>query len=363
MLKSVRHRSSTWLLPANQMSDHITPLHVLCDGDEGDFFALLSDKQLLATRDGKPYHRVTFRDAKREVSFPIWNDAPLAKECREAWRAGQFFKLRAGYRETNYGPQLDIVRIRPVVDTDVADGFDPTMCAPRSRFEAQAMFDELMEIAEEAILDKQVKALVVGLYRKHHDELLVLPAARVNHHAYLGGYLEHVLNVTRHTLYLAQKYRQLYVEMQPPVSVEIAVAGALLHDIGKLRELSVGPAGASYTAEGTLVGHILQGRDMLREAASEIDVCPEKLLRLEHIIVSHQRLPEWGSPKPPMFPEALIVHHADDLDAKMQMMACVISEHSGDDPFTTRRNPLHQAVYRGPLRPDEEEQEPFRLSP
>ncbi len=345
------------------MSDHITSLHLLGDGDEGDFFALLSDKQILATRDGKPYHRVTFRDAKREVSFPIWNDAPLAKECREAWRAGQFFKLRAGYRETNYGPQLDILRIRPVVDADAEDGFDPTMCAPRSRFDAQAMFDELMEIADEAILDQQLKALVTGLYHLHHDELLVLPAARVNHHAYLGGYLEHVLNVTRHTLFLAQKYHELYADLQPPVSIEIAVAGALLHDIGKLRELRVGPAGASYTPEGTLVGHILQGRDMLREAAAGTELPLETLLRLEHIIVSHQRLPEWGSPKPPMFPEALIVHHADDLDAKMQMMARVIAEHSGDEPFTTRRNSLHHAVYRGPLPPGESDDEPFQLNP
>lgn len=345
------------------MSEHITPLHQLCDGDEGDFFALLSEKQLLSTRDGKPYHRVTFRDAKREVSFPIWSDAPLAKECRELWQAGQFFKLRAGYRETNYGPQLDIVRIRPVTDSDCDDGFDPMMCAPRSRFDFQQMFEELMAIAEEAICDPPLRQLVTGLYHRHHQQLLTLPAARVNHHAYLGGYLEHVLNVTRHTYFLAQKYQQLYADLRPPVSIELAVAGALLHDIGKLRELSTGPAGAEYTPSGTLVGHILQGRDILREAAAEMEIDPEVLLRLEHIIISHQRLPEWGSPKPPMFPEALIIHHADDLDAKLQMMAQAIESHSGDDPFTTRRNPLHQAIYRGPLPAEEPEEEPFRLNP
>jgi 3'-5' exoribonuclease len=348
------------------MTEHITPLHQLCDGDEGDFFALLSEKQLLSTRDGKPYHRVSFRDAKREVSFPIWSDAPHSKECRETWQVGQFFKLRAGYRETTYGPQLDIIRIRPVVEADAADGFDPLMCAPRTRFDPQEMFDELMEIAEQAITDQGLRELVTYIYRKHHDELLQLPAARVNHHAYLGGYLEHVLNVTRHARFLAERYFELYDQLEPRVSVELTVAGALLHDIGKLRELATGPAGADYTPSGTLIGHILQGRDILREAAADIEVDSEQLLRLEHIIVSHQRLPEWGSPKAPMFPEALIVHHADDLDAKMQMMACAIEQHTGDDPFTTKRNPLHQVVYRGPntsdTSEDEEAAEPFRLT-
>lgn len=329
------------------MSDIFVPLHKLANGEVGDFFALLADKQLLATKDGKPYHRVSFCDAEREVSFPIWSDATHAAACREEWQVGQFYKLRAELRDTNYGVQLEIHRIRPVEDADKADGFDPLMCAPRSRFDPQAMFDELVKIAEEAIADEALRALAVGIYQDHREELLLLPAAQFNHHAYLSGYLEHVLNVTRHTRLLAEQYVQLYDQLDPPIDAGVAVAGAMLHDIGKLRELATGPAGATYTASGTLIGHILQGRDILREAAAGSQIDPDVLLRLEHIIVAHQRLPEWGAPKPPMTPEALIVHHADDLDAKLQMMVTAISEDPGDGEFTSKRNALRQAIYRG----------------
>ena len=96
------------------------------------------------------------------------------------------------------------------------------------------------------------------------------------------------------------------------------MAGAILHDIGKLREYDCRPEGAAFSAEGALIGHILLGRDIVREAAAEIRLDADTLLRLEHIIVAHQRLPEWGSPKPPMTPESLLVHYADDIDAKFE---------------------------------------------
>ena len=110
---------------------------------------------------------------------------------------------------------------------------------------------------------------------------------------------------------------------------------------------AVGAAGADYTAEGCLIGHVLQGRDIVREAAAGRKIDPETLLRLEHVIVSHQRLPEWGAPKPPMTPEALIVHYADDLDAKLHMMVCALKDDTSDGPVTTKRNVLMQQVYRG----------------
>ena len=99
----------------------------------------------------------------------------------------------------------------------------------------------------------------------------------------------------------------------------------------------LGPAGAEYTAAGSLIGHVLQGRDMVREAAGGRSIDPDPLLRLEHVIVSHQRLPEWGAPKPPMTPEALIVHYADDLDAKLQMVVAAIEEDPTGGPMTSKR--------------------------
>jgi 3'-5' exoribonuclease len=323
------------------------PLCELSDDQEADFFALLTEKQQLTTRDGKPYHRVTFRDAQREVSFPIWSDAPLAIQCRNEWVPGQFYKIRATLRQSNYGPQLEIKKIRPVEDADHREGFDPLMCQPTSRFDAIEMFAELMNIVESQVSDATLRQLVSDILEQHRETLLTLPAARRNHHAYVSGFLEHVLNVTRTCCHLADKYAELYDDLDPPLDNDVVVAGAVLHDIGKLRELTITPAGAEYSAAGSLIGHVLQGRDIVREAAAGRKIDPEKLLRLEHAIVSHQRLPEWGAPKPPMTPEALIIHYADDLDAKLNMMVGCLKEDQSPGAVTTTRNPLGQAVYRG----------------
>lgn len=321
----------------------------LQNGQEGDFFALLAEKTQLTTKDGKPYWRVTFRDARRDVSFPVWSDAPLFPKCNTQWQVGEFYKIRALYHETNYGPQLDIRLIRPVEDSDKQDGFDPTMCQPRSGFDLEEMFCDLRTLAEEKIAVGPLQTLVLKLLDGRRDDLLVWPAATRNHHAFVGGYLEHVRNVTANAVMLAERYAGLYPDMTPALDVGLVTAGAVLHDIGKLRELRTSPVGAEYTAAGALVGHILQGRDMIREAAATLEepLDDETLLRLEHIIVSHQRLPEWGSPKPPMTIEALLVHYADDTDAKLQMMMTILAEGEGDSPVTNRRNVLGQSVYRG----------------
>jgi 3'-5' exoribonuclease len=327
-----------------------TKIARLCDlasGQEADFFALLAGKETLTTKDGKPYFRVTFRDAARDVSFPVWSDAPLALACRDEWEIGVFYKIRAQYRETSFGPQLEIRRIRAVIDADAADGFDPAMCMPRSKRDPAELFEELSTLAAQQIADKEVAAVVAKLLEDNRDLLLKLPAATYNHHAYAGGFLEHVLSVAQTCVYLADKYTAAYPELRPPLDKDLVVAGGVLHDIGKLRELQLTATGAEYSPSGALIGHILQGRDMLREVAAKLNFCGERLLRLEHIIVAHQRLAEWGSPKPPMTPEALLVHYADDMDAKLQMMLAALTTDASPGPLTTSRNPLKQKFYRG----------------
>jgi 3'-5' exoribonuclease len=322
-------------------------LSELVDGQEADMFLLMTAKELLKTRDGKPYYKVSFRDAGREVSFPIWEDSPLTPLCRNEWEPGKFYKVRARYTETNYGPQLDIHKIREVTKQDERDGFDPQMCMPQSRFDPGEMFDELLSIINERIADRPLRQLVLDILTDNREQFMVFPAASRNHHAYAAGLLEHVLSVTRTCVYLADKYEDYYPDLQPPLSKNVLIAGAVLHDIGKLREYDLKPHGAEYSVEGHLVGHVLQGRDILREAAADSDVDADTLIRLEHIIVSHQRLPEWGAPKPPMTPEALLVHYADDIDAKFQMMYAVLRDDEGDGPFTSDRNPMRLKVYRG----------------
>ena len=329
----------------------VPPLRTIAElepNEECDLFALLAAKEQHTTRDGKPYHRVTFRDGTREVSFPIWNNSPWDEACRGQWTVGAFYKLRAVYRETDYGPQLDIRKIRETVEADRGDGFDPAAFGKASRFDPQTMFEELMTLVDEHV-PPPLGSLVAAILNGDRVALLAAPAARRNHHAFAGGLLEHTLSVAKTALFLAEKYAAYYDEMSPPLDKSLVVAAAILHDIGKLRELEPQPGETVYTPEGALVGHLLLGRDMVREAAASMEVPPDRetLLRLEHAIIAHQRLPEWGSPKPPMTPEAMLVHYADDIDAKFHMLVTILEEDRGDGPLTSKRNILAQPLFRG----------------
>ena len=322
-------------------------LDELAPGQEADIFLLLTAKEELTAKNGKPYFKVTFRGRSREVTFPIWNDSPWAAECRAQWSPGVFYKVRAVYRETNFGPQLDIRKIREVVPADADDGFDPNACQAQSRFDPKAMFAELMAIVRERIDQADLRKLVESILTKYQAEIKTFPAARHNHHAFVAGLLEHTLSVTTTGVFLADKYAEYYPDMTPPLNKALVVAGAILHDIGKLREYDCRPEGAAYSAEGALIGHMLLGRDIVREAAAEVQIDADTLLRLEHVIVAHQRLPEWGSPKPPMTPESLLVHYADDIDAKLNMMAGILKNDTNPGPTTSKKNVLMQHVYKG----------------
>lgn len=318
-------------------------------GQQADCFALLAAKERGTTRDGKPYYRLTFRDARRSVTCMIWQDTAWFGECEQNWQVGEFYKLRCKYDESAYGPQIQLERIRRATEADAADGFDPAEFFESTRFDVDEMFAELLAIAREHISDGPLQSLVIELLEEHAEDIRRFPGASRNHHAYIGGYLEHVLSVARTAVYLADKYRDHYRDMQPPLSKSLVVAGAILHDIGKLAELDFRPQGSTYTARGRLIGHILLGRDMVRDKAAAIaGFDPEMLLRLEHIIVSHQNLPEWGSPIAPHTPEALLVFYADDMDAKFHMLARALeAESDEDEEFTGRDNALRRNVFRG----------------
>ncbi|MDB5384608.1 MAG: metal dependent phosphohydrolase [Planctomycetaceae bacterium] len=324
----------------------------LCEfvaGEQGDCFALLATKEASKTRDGKPYYRVGFRDAKRVATAMIWNDTGWFPDCESKWTVGEFYKIRCSYTENNYGPQIEIDRIRIVDEADRQQGFNPDDFFDRTRFDIEAMFAELVDIAEQQISEVPLRALVLGLVNDHADLIKRMSAASRNHHSFIGGYLEHVLSVTRTAVYFANKYADYYPDLTPPLSISLVVAGAILHDIGKTLELDHQPSGADYTAAGRLIGHILLGRDMVRDKSREVpDLNPETLLRLEHIIVAHQNLPEWGSPVAPHTPEAFLVHMADDTDAKFAMFAKALAApiQSGDQ-FTSRDNGLKRRLFRG----------------
>jgi 3'-5' exoribonuclease len=324
----------------------ILKLAELKPGASADCFALLSAKDRATTRDGKPYYRVTFRDAVRSAVAMVWSDSPWFEGCDGSWKIGACYKLRCRYVESSYGPQLE--RVRPVEEADRRDGFDETALVKSTRFNIDSMYDELLSTARTRIEPEPLRQLVVGILEEHAATIKRAPAAKKNHHAYAGGFLEHVLSVTRNAVFLADKYAVDYPHMQPPLSKSLVVAGAILHDIGKLIELEFSLEGPRRTAEGELIGHILLGRDMVRERGKNIPgLDRETLLRLEHVIVAHQNLPEWGSPIAPHTPEALLVYFADDVDAKFHMLATSLEADTSEEEFTPRDNALRRSIFRG----------------
>lgn len=315
-------------------------------GQQGDVFVLLADRTRRQTRDGKPYFSLRFRDRKRTASVPVWEDSPLFEPCEKEWQAGQHFKIRGIYNEhPKFGPQIEILAIRPAVDEDRLDGYDPDQFVTRTRYDVEGLFKELLSFAQ-SIADEPLRRLTVALLEDHEEAIKEHPAATRNHHSYRGGYLEHTVSVVQNGVFLADKYAEVYTDLDPPLNRDLILAGCILHDIGKLKELAW-EAEASYTIPGQLIGHILIGRDMVREAARSIaELNPELLLYLEHIITAHQGTPEWGSPKEPMLPEALLVHFADDVDAKMNMFVQILAAHEGEGPFTDTNNVLRRRILK-----------------
>lgn len=336
-------------LPLENREPSVLRLCELQPGQAADCFVLLANKDRAKTREGKPYFRVSLRDAQRAVTTMIWNDSAFFVDCDSVWKIGQFYKVRGRYVETDFGPQFELEKIRPTEAGDESQGFQIGELVPSTRFDVEEMFAELLSIATQRISETPLRRLVLELLMENQHEVRQIAAAARNHHAFTGGFLEHVLSVTRTAVYFADKYADYYPDMQPPLSKSLVVAGAILHDIGKLRELKYQPTGSTYTAEGRLIGHILMGRDMVRDKAKSIpDLNPDTALRLEHMIVSHQNLPEWGSPVAPHTPEALLVFMADDLDAKFHEIAMMLlTPLTEGDEFTSRENPMRRGFFRG----------------
>jgi 3'-5' exoribonuclease len=324
-------------------------LRDLTPGQAGDFFALLVERSKGATRDGKPFYTCRFRDAGRTATFMVWGDSAWFEPCDREWQEGRFFKIRGSYAEhERYGPQLDVQNLRPVHDSDQADGFEPLDFVACSRFNRDAMFAELKDLAEAYIADVPLRRLVLTILDRHAEALKKLPATVRNFHPFCGGLLEHTLSVTRSCLSLVERYAAYYPELRPPLNRDLVVAGAILHDIGRVLELGGDPAAVQPTVPGRLVGHLFLGRDLVRDTARELgDVNPELVQLLEHLIVSHLNLPEWGSPRLPLLPECLILHHADDLDAKMEMYVRCLSHDQESGPFTARDPVLGRRLFKG----------------
>jgi 3'-5' exoribonuclease len=336
----------------NSMSRAKPPLVRLADlspGQSGDFFALLAERTRGARRDGKPFYTCRFRDAGRVVTAMVWADGDWFEECEQSWKDGQFYKIRGQYDEHKvYGPQIEIHNIRPAADADRADGFDPLQFVEHSRFDPEGMFAELCALVDAEIADAPLRKLVRTILDQNALQIKRSPASLRHFHPFAGGLLEHTLSVVHACVFLADKYLAHYPELKPPLNRDLVIAGAVLHDIGRTRELDSEAVNAQPTVPGRLLGHVLLGRDLVRDTARELgDVNPDLLQMLEHIILSHLTLPEWGSPRLPLIPECLIIHHADDLDAKLEMYTRCLTRDKEPGPFTARDPVLGRQLYKG----------------
>jgi 3'-5' exoribonuclease len=318
-------------------------------GQLADFFALLLERTKGATSDGKPYYSCRFRDARRTVSYMAWADGPWYEPCEQEWREGEFYKIRGVYAENErYGPQIEIQIIRPVQEADAADGFQQSEFVEHSRYDRDKMLAELKGLAQAHIDDEPLQKLVLSLLDKHADALKRVPGSLGKFYPFHGGLLEHTLSVTWSCLQLVERYTIHYSELKPPLNKDLVVAGAILHDIGRVVEFDDSMVSPQPTVPGRLFGHLFLGRDLVREAAASIEgLNPELLQLLEHLIVSHLNHPEWGSPRLPLIPESLILHHADDLDAKLEMYVRCLSRDRGQGPFTERDPVLNRQLFKG----------------
>lgn len=330
------------------------PLADLPRDQDCDFFCYVLNREPLLTRSGKPYLRVTIRDATRSITFPIWRDAPWWPACDEALQIGDFCKVRAVYHESAYGPQFEIRKIRPATQADADAGFDPTKLLPPPRGDSLALLTEVRRIAEAEISSNPLRQLTCELLDIYKDGWLSQAGGRW-HHAQHGGLIEHSYFTLRTAIAMWDQYAIGEAEAERCSGRDLVIAGAILHDIGRIAELHLDPQGASMTTSGELVGHQVLGRDLVRAAACKTGVDADALLRLEHILLSHHARSDFGSPMPPMTLEALIVHLADDADARIVAALEVMQAEQNSD-WTSRRNPTGQKWYRGaPSKPDQPE--------
>ena len=313
-----------------------------------DCFAMLALKSRGVTQSQKPYYQCRFRDAQRTVTSMIWADTSHFEDCEKQWQQGQFFKLRGTYHEhEKYGPQFEIQQIRPVQDSDHDQGFNPDLLVESSRYSSEAMLEELITLANTEIQNEPLRDLVRSILERNSEALKRLPATSNKFYPFRGGWLEHVLSVTKNCLRIVEHYSAHYTELRPPLNKDLLLAGAMLHDIGRVKELSTDLEGSEETVEGRLLGHLFLGRDLVRDAAKEQgNLDPELLQLLEHLIISHLNHPEWGSPRLPLLPECIVLHHLDDLDAKLEMYVRCLSRDQSPGPFTDRDPVLKRGLLK-----------------
>lgn len=275
-------------------------------GQQFEGFCIVKSVAIRSNVKGADYLDMVLTDCEGDGIAKLWDYDRAAHGCFDA---EDIVKVRGSITTWKETEQLKIDRIRHVQpgETDMAQLLP---CAP---FDPEWLYDELYENAG-SFTDEALGRLVQYLLKERRSALLLFPAALKLHHATRGGLLHHTWTL----LQLAKHVCQIY----PQLDSDLVYAGVILHDIGKLRELSTGTLGiaSGYTTEGQLLGHISMGVSEITDTANLLDVPRETAMLLEHMLLSHHGQAEFGSPKPPMFPEAEVLAELDLLDSKLYEM-------------------------------------------
>lgn len=278
---------------------------------------------------GAPYLDFVLADAGGECAAKLWDYSP---EQHGSYDADSVIKVRATINMWKDEEQLKIDRIRNLRPEEVsaADMSELVPCAPMS---GEEMFEKLYECAG-TFADDDLRALTQYILRENREDLVRYPAALKLHHAVRGGLMFHTLTM----LEAAQKLCGVYKKLYPRLSSELVYAGIILHDVAKTKELVVGSLGlaSAYSAQGQLLGHINMGAAMVERASAELMTNPETTMLVQHMLLSHHGVPEFGSPRPPMFPEAELVSQIDLIDSRMYEMFDALSG-IADGGFTDRQ--------------------------
>ena len=311
----------------------------LADGSPVDEVFLLADRQLRANRHAESYLLAQLRDKTGQVSGLLWN---VSENAVNQLQVGDYVKVKGKAQLFQGNLQLIMNRIEKVAATAVDEAdFQQETSVNTSR-----LLSRLKEILL-SIDDAPLRTLMSCFLddEEFMGKLAQAPAGIRLHHAYAGGLLEHIVNLLETITRIADLY--------PKVDSRLLLAGAFLHDIGKVRELEF-EAVFGYSDEGQLIGHLVQGVEMVNEHIPEAErrlggkFPAETLLRVKHMLLSHHGSYEFGSPKLPMTPEAIALHHLDNLDAKVNEYTTLISsDPNSQSTWTPYQATMQRKIFKG----------------
>jgi len=309
-------------------------------GQSVEGFFLAKEKTVSKTKTGNPYLSLRLADRTGEIEGRVWDKAA---EFAPLFEKDDFIKVQGEVDEFQGVPQLRILRLRKAAGGEI----DPADFLPKTAQDVDSLLSEIGEILK-SVRNPHLRVLLESFLTDEEfvKKFKTAPAAKAMHHVYLGGLLEHTLSVLRLIRLVAPQYKDL--------DPDLLLSGGFLHDVGKVDELAY-ERSFDYTDRGRLLGHITLTAEMLDRKIQGLPDFPETLaLLLKHLVLSHHGEYIFGSPKRPKTLEALLLHHLDDLDAKMNAFASWI-EKEKESP--SRWTSYHKLFDRFLLKPEEIERD------